>query len=287
MKTFDYHEPVTAVEVCQCLKELGEEAAVIAGGTDLIIQMKQGRRAPKHLVNIANITELSEVKSETDGIRIGATALLSAVVDNPDINKDIPMIAKAAYTVGSTQIRNLATIGGNICNAAPSADMSPALVALDSVLAIAGPNSKRELPITDFFKGPGSVALEHDELLTSIFVPKPRAGTRMIYLKHGPRLAMDCSVAGVSLALCVDPQTGICDNVRLVLGAVAPTPVRARQAEQMITGRRADEIDFRAVGAAAASEASPISDVRSSAEYRLEMVSVLTVKALEALLQGV
>ncbi len=287
MKTFDYHEPATAAEACQCLKEFGEGAHVIAGGTDLIIQMKRGRVAPKHLISINNIHELNKIEAGPEGIRIGTTVLLSALVDDQDINNDIPMIARAAYTVGSTQVRNLATVGGNICNAAPSADMAPALVALDSILTIVGSNGRRELPISDFFMGPGSVALEHDEILTSIFVPKPQENTRMVYLKHGPRQAMDCSVTGVSLALHVDPQTQTCNNVRLVLGAVAPTPVRAIQAEQMIDGHRVDEIEFSAVGSTAARESSPISDVRSSAEYRLEMVSVLTVKALETLLQGV
>ncbi|PIE69698.1 MAG: hypothetical protein CSA21_00940 [Deltaproteobacteria bacterium] len=287
MKPFGYHEPATAAEACQCLKELGEGARIIAGGTDILIQMKRGSRTPEHLVNISNMDELSRIESGPEGISIGTAVLLSALVDNQAINDSLPMIARAAYLVGSPQVRNLATIGGNICNAAPSADMSPGLVALDSVLTIVGPDGQRQLPISDFFTGPGSVALEHDEILTSIFIPKPEAGTKMLYLKHGPRQAMDCSVTGVALALCVDPQTRTCKNVRLVLGAVAPTPVRARQAEQMIDGRRVDDIDFAAVGGSAASEASPISDVRSSAEYRLEMVSVLTVKALETLVQGV
>lgn len=283
MKPFIYHEPATVQEACALLAEYGQDSRVLAGGTDLVIQMKHNKIAPKHLVNIKNIPELQTITEDEQGMSIGAATPLSALVNHATVAKKIPMLAKAAHSVGSVQVRNRASIGGNICNAAPSADIAPGLLVLDTVLTVAGPEQERKLPIADFFTGPGTTVLQKGEVLTRLFIPWPEEHSGMIYLKHGPRQAMDCSVAGVALYLVINPEKNLCNEARLALGAVAPTPLRAVKAEKMICGKKTAELDFRATGNQAAKEASPITDVRASAAYRQEMVSVLTVKALEAL----
>lgn len=286
MKPFNYHEPDTIEEACGLLKKHGDQARIIAGGTDLVIQMKRGVIAPGHVISIKRIETMRGITETTDGFRIGAVTPLAEVADHRGLKKQLPMISDSALSIGSAQVRNLATIAGNFCNAAPSADMAPGLLVLGTRLTIAGPDGNRELPLSDFFTGPGTTALETGEFVTHLFIPKQPESLRMTYLKHGPRQAMDCAVVGVAMCLDIDPSSGICRDVRIALGAVAPTPVRAVGTERMIAGKTVAELDFNAIESFVQSEASPITDVRGTAEYRSEMVSVLTRQAIETLKQS-
>lgn len=283
MKQFQYHEPETIEEACALLSEMGNRAKILAGGTDLIVQMKKGAITPEHVVNIKKITTLDSIEENGEGYRLGALARLAEIADHPGLREKLPMICSSARSIGSCQVRNLATLGGNLCNGAPSADMAPGLLVLDASVTISGPSRKRSMPVEEFFLGPGAVNLEEGELLTEIFIPFPPEGTRQAYIKHGPRRAMDIAVVGVAVTLSLEKTSGRCHKVRVALGAVAPTPVRAKKTEELIVGKKINEIPLDLIAETVRREVIPISDVRASESYRLEMVSTLTVRAINML----
>ena len=195
-----------------------------------------------------------------------------------------PVLAYAASTLASIQIRNLATVAGNICRASPSADMPPALLVLDAVVVLAGQAGERVVPLAEFFTGPGRTVRQPNEFLTEIRVPSPSPHSGAAYIKHSPRRAMDLAVVGVAAAATL--QDGLCRNVRIALGAVAATPRRAREAEAVLEGLEPSAARLAAVARVAATECSPISDVRGSADYRREMVRVNTERALQQALES-
>jgi carbon-monoxide dehydrogenase medium subunit len=284
MRRFGYYEPKTIKEACNLLFQLREDAIALAGGTDLLPRMRRGLIAPNHIVNIKKIRGLNSIIEEGEnGLRIGALITLSELAGNPVIRDQFPMIRTAANSIGSLQVRNLATLGGNLCNAAPSADMAPALLVMESTVKIAGLKGQREIPLEDFFVGPGEVNLERGEMLTEIHLPLPPPHAKQIYVKHSVRRSMDIALVGVAVYLCLHKKTGLCREVRIALGAVAPTPIRAKGTEKMILGKALKEIPLTSIGEMVSSEASPISDVRGSARYRSDMVSSLTIRALKSL----
>jgi carbon-monoxide dehydrogenase medium subunit len=284
MHRFCYYEPKTIEEACSLLSQFGEDAEVLAGGTDLIPRIRRGLLAPNHIVNIKKIPGLDSITGEAEnGLDIGALITLAELAGNPVIRDRFPMIRTAANSIGSLQVRNLATLGGNLCNAAPSADMAPALLALESTVNIAGSKGRREIPLEEFFLGPGEANLQKGEILTEIHVPFPRPHAKQVYVKHSVRRSMDIALVGVAVCLCFDEKRGVCREARIALGAVAPTPIRARETEKMILGKTLKEIPLPSIGEVVSSEASPISDVRGSARYRSEMVSSLTIRALKSL----
>lgn len=284
MYRFCYYEPKTIEEACSLLSQFGEDAKVLVGGTDLLPRMRRGLMAPSHIVNIKKIPGLDSITEEPEsGLRIGALVTLAELAGNPVIRDKFPMIRTAANSIGSLQVRNLATLGGNLCNAAPSADMAPPLLAMESTVKIAGLKGQREISVEDFFVGPGEVKLEQGELLTEIHIPFPPLHAKQIYVKHSVRRSMDIALVGVAVCLCLDEKSGVCREARIALGAVAPTPIRAKVAEKMILGKALKEIPLSSIGEMVSSEASPISDVRGSAHYRSEMVSSITIRALKSL----
>jgi len=284
MYRFCYYEPKTIEEACSLLSQFGEDAKVLVGGTDLLPRMRRGLMAPNHIVNIKKIPGLDSITEEPEsGLRIGALVTLAELAGNPVIRDKFPMIRTAANSIGSLQVRNLATLGGNLCNAAPSADMAPPLLAMESTVKIAGLKGQREISVEDFFVGPGEVKLEQGELLTEIHIPFPPLHAKQIYVKHSVRRSMDIALVGVAVCLCLDEKSGVCREARIALGAVAPTPIRAKVAEKMILGKALEEIPLSSIGEMVSSEASPISDVRGSARYRSEMVSCITIRALKSL----
>jgi carbon-monoxide dehydrogenase medium subunit len=206
------------------------------------------------------------------------------IATHRDLLRELPILPEAASTIGSSQVRNIATIGGNLCNAAPSADMSPGLLVLEAEAVIAGPEGRRTSPLEKFFTGPGDVDLASGEMLVEIRVSIPPKGTRMVYLKHGPRRAMDIAVVGAAVALTLG-DNGICKRALIALGAVAPMPVRAVEAEELIIGKRAGEIPYDALAKAVRNTIEPISDVRASADYRNEICAVLVERALNHLFE--
>lgn len=284
MKRFSYYEPKTIKEACRLLSEFGDETSVLAGGTDLIPKMKGGLIAPKHVVNIKKIPGLNFVKEKgKNGLRIGSLTPLSNLMDNPLIQGKLPILQTAASSIGSVQVRNLATVGGNLCNGAPSADMAPGLMVMDSTVKIAGLAGRREIPLEELFGGPGKVNLGRGEILTEVCVPFPPPNTKQVYLKHGIRRSMDIALVGVAICLSFEEKTGLCENARIALGAVAPTPIRARKTEETILGKRFEDFPMTSIREMIRMEAAPISDVRGSAGYRSEMVSTLTVQAIRSL----
>ncbi len=278
MRPFGYYAPRTLEEAVALLRELGEVARPVAGGTDLVAQMKEGRakfRYPDMLVSLAGISEMQGIDfGESAGLRIGAGTRLADVAGSPVIRDRYRALADGAGLIGSVQTMNMGTIGGNICNAAPSADTAPALLAYEAEAVIVGRDGRRSVPIEEIFKGPGVTALEHGELLAELRLPAPVPNTGSVYRRHTPRKQMDIAVAGVAAVITV--ESGVITRARLALGAVGPTPFRARQAEATLEGSRANDDAFTRAAAAAANECSPISDVRGSAEFRQHLVRVMT-----------
>ncbi|HUT69874.1 MAG TPA: xanthine dehydrogenase family protein subunit M [Desulfatiglandales bacterium] len=278
---FEYTEPVTIEDAVNLLAKHNGKAKVIAGGTDLIVQMRQKMIKSDHLIDIARIPGLDRIDYDDEGgLRIGALTTIRAIEKSAEIRENYPAISQAASKLASVAIRNLGTVGGNLCNASPSAEMAPALIGLGANVKIVGPEGEREVVLEDFFTGPGSTVLKKGELLVEIHVPVSLPGTRSVYLKHAVRGAMDLALVGVAVVIVMDPGDGVCQDIRVVLGAVAPTPMRARSAEEVIKGKRMDKSLIEKSAEAASAEASPISDVRASAEYRSQMVKVFTRRAL-------
>lgn len=282
MRRFEYVAPASLEEAVRFLQEHGEAARPLAGGTDIIVQMKERATRfpfPSHVVDVTRIPELKGVGfDEKEGLRIGAATTMTDVFLSRVIRERFQGIAEGAGIVGSIQTMNMATIGGNLCNAAPSADTAPPLLAHEALAVVFGPNGRRTLPIEEFFVGPGKTALASGELLTEIRVPTPRPRTGSAYQRHTPRKQMDIAVVGVAVVLTLNG--GRVQRARIALGAVAPTPLRAREAEAALEGKPPSEEAFRQAAASAAAEARPISDVRGPAEFRRHLVAVMTQRML-------
>jgi carbon-monoxide dehydrogenase medium subunit len=281
---FEFLNAGSIEETCSLLSEHGAEARILAGGTDLLIVMKHKRVVPRVLVNIKRIPHLDGIHFEDgDGVRIGALATVQSLQDSSRMAKDFKGINQAAGVLGTTQIRNIGTLGGNLANASPSAEFGPVLLTLGASLACVGPGGDREIPIGEFFLAPGESALEADEMLTEIRVPGLPAGAKSIYLKHSLR-RMDVAVASAAVYLEMDEDR--CTDARIALGAVAPTPFRAAEAEALLRGRKIgegiekDEL-FDEVAEAARGESTPIDDFRGYAGYRLKVTRLLVRQALD------
>ena len=277
---FEYLAALTVVEACSILSQYGKAARVIAGGTDLLVKMKERELAPQYLVGLKGIKDLDYIKyDEAGGLKIGALTSNDSVAGSAVIQKNFGLLSEAAAKIGTPQIRNMGTIGGNLGNAAPSADTAPPLIALGAKVKLVSSKGERTVPLEEFFTGPGENVLKTDELLAEIQVPKPAPGSRGVYLKLFPRGAVDIAAVGVAVLLILS-KDGACNDARIVLGAVAPTPVRAKGAEAVIKGKQGKGEVIQKAAETAAEESRPISDVRCSADYRREMVEVLTRRAL-------
>ena len=277
---FDFYQPATLAEASRLLKENGRGGRFLAGGTDLVIAMKEKGLLPKYIVDLKRVPGLSGIRENGDGtITIGALTTMYAIETSALIRKKYPFLAQSAAEVGSIQIRNRATVGGNMANATPSADVAPSLIALNAAGKIAGADGERTLRMEEFFRGPGQNAMNPDEILTEITIPKTSPQFVGEYIKFSPRDMMDLAYIGVAVAynLARDKK---CTGVRIVLGAVAPTPIRAKSSEALLEGHVLTEELAAKVGDEAARESKPISDVRSSADYRRAMVGVMTKRAI-------
>lgn len=277
---FDFYQPATLAEASRLLRDNGPGGRFLAGGTDLVIAMKEKGLLPKYIVDLKRLPGLSGIRENSDGtITIGALTTMYAVETSALIIKKYPFLAQSAAEVGSIQIRNRATVGGNMANATPSADVAPGLIALNATAKIASTDSERTVPLEEFFRGPGQNVMKPDEILTEITIPK--TGPQLVgeYIKFSPRDMMDLAYIGVAVAYNLDGGKK-CSGVRIVLGAVAPTPIRAKNSEALLEGRVLTEELAAKIGDEAARESKPISDVRSSADYRRAMVGVMTRRAL-------
>ncbi len=278
---FEYLQPQTIEEATSLLTKYKGRSKVIAGGTDVVTQMRGNLIKPQYLVDITGINGLSYIDVDGGkGLKIGALTPIRDLEKSAELKRSYPIISQAAGQLGSGAIRNMGTIGGNLCNAAPSAETAPALLVLSAKAKITGSRGERVVPLEDFFLGPGNTTLEAGELLVEIQVPAPLPHTIGVYLKHAIRGTIDLAIVGVAVAVTTDPESKVCQDIKIALGAVAPIPVRARKAEEILMGKKIYDDLINKSAQAASDEASPISDVRASAEYRREMVKVFTRRAI-------
>jgi carbon-monoxide dehydrogenase medium subunit len=276
---FDYASPRSVDEALKLLKDHGDGAQIIAGGTDLLVKVRQGLLMPTLVIGLKNIGGLAAITFDRkDGLTIGATSLLADVASHPDIRRVYPAVAYAAWKTATVQIRNMGTVAGNLCNAAPSADNAPALIAMNAEVILARPGGVRRLPLEQFFLGPGETAMESAEILTAIRVPPPPPRSGTSYQHISARGKVDISAVGIGIMVVMKGHT--CEDVRIVMGAVGPTPMRATRAEKLLIGKRLTRRQIQDAGQSASGASQPISDARASAEYRREMVAVLTRRAL-------
>jgi len=280
---FEYLAPQSVQEACALLAQYGDSAKVLAGGSDVLVKMKDGLIKPGYLVSLKNLDSLKAIRYEKGtGVIIGARATHNEVMSNSLLQEKYRSVCEAAHTMAADQIRNIGTIGGNLVNAVPSADLPPILIALDARLRIVGTAGERTIPLEEFFLGPGRTVLGNGEILTEIIIPdQPTTGSN--YLKFGLRRAGALAVAGVASSVTL--SDGACQDVRIVLGAVAPTPMRARQAEGVLRGKRVSRELINEAGRVAAAESKPISDIRGTIEYRRNLVDVLTRRSLKAAIE--
>lgn len=282
MRPFNVVRPERLEEVPALLQEHGNEAAILAGGTDLLVDLRFGNQEvrPRYLISLGCLAEdLSYVTAGSEGeLRIGAMTRLRDIEQSPLVRANWPALASGAGSVGSVQIRNLGTIGGNICRASPAADTVPALVVLGASVVLYGGSGTRTMPIESFFIGPGKTKRTNDEVLVGVVVPRLDPQPASVYLKLGLRAAMEIAIVGVAVSAQKD-EAGCWANVKIALGAVGPTVIRARKAESLIAGRQPSKDLHEAVAELAAEECSP----RSRVAYKRAMVKVHVRRALEIL----
>jgi len=287
MKRFEYQEARTVRQAISMLQRYGYSARIVAGSTDFLVRWRAGVWNPEHVINIQRVAGLSRITySSRNGLRIGALVTVRTLEQHPTVRRRYPALAAAAASFAGVQVRNLATVGGNICNASPSGDTIPALLVFGAECKIVGPDGERWVALDQFFKGPGQTVLETDELLAEIRVPPPPRNTGSHYIKHSPRGAMDIATVGVASLISLDGRRGASSEVRIALGAVAPTPIRAYSAEEMLRGQSLSQDLIQAAANAARDGVRPIDDIRGSAEHRKEIVGVLTRRTLEQALSS-
>lgn len=275
---FEYHAPGSLQEVCAILAQFGPRAKVLAGGTDVLPMMKREKISPEVLISIKNLCQLTDIYFELGrGVVIGARATHNALAGSPVLQEKYLSICEAAHRIGNHQIRNLGTIGGNIVNAIPSADLPPILIALGAMIKLVGTTGERILPLEEFFTGPGKSVINQDEILTEVIIPE-QPFTGSTYFKFGLRRSGALAVVGVAAAVAMDGD--VCKEARIALGAAAPTPMRAVKAEQFIRGRVVTEELLEEVGRCAAAESKTRTSIRGSEDYRRDMVRVFTKRAL-------
>ena len=275
MKSFEFFEPTTLAEASRLFA--AEHAQLLAGGTDLVIGMKALTETPQSVISLQKIAGLAGITRDGGGVSIGAMTKVRDIELSDEIQNGYTALAEGAAEIGSIQIRNLATIGGNIAHASPAADTVAALLALDAQVDIASADGERSVPIDTFFTGPGQTVLRTGELITRFRLPNPASGSH--YIKHKIREVMDLAFIGVAAAM--EMANGTITGARIGLAAVAPTPIRAREAEALLAGKSLTDALLAEAGEAAAAACSPISDLRCSAEHRREMVDVLTRRTVQ------
>jgi carbon-monoxide dehydrogenase medium subunit len=279
MIRFEYHEPHSLDETIALLQRYGDDARLLAGGTDLIIAMERRLVRPGHVISLLEVPGLDRFGPD-DGMTIGALVTHRRLERASWLRGPAIALAEAAHAIGGHQVRNIATVGGNICNASPAADTVPPLLCLDAEVRLVGPDGERLVPLDRFFTGPGQTVRTTAEVLTEIRVPPVPPRTATSFFKVGRRKAMELSIVCVAarISLAEDGQT--CANVRIALGAVAPTPIRARRAEAILHGEKLTPGAIREAAQMAITEARPIDDVRASAEYRRMLIGTLVERAI-------
>lgn len=286
LRPFELVEPETIAEALGALVESPGETRLVAGGTALVPMMRLGLVRPDRVVALHRIARLGAIRVDEGGLELGAMVTHAELARAPAVRAGWSLLADAAARVASPAIRTLATIGGNLAYAEAASDLAPALLALEAEVGLTGPVGERAVPATAFFRGFYEAALEPGELVTRVRVPAMPPDARSGYVKFCPRSAEDKPLVGVAAVLALDGGAGRCADVRVALGGVAPTPLRARRAEATIRGEALTDAAIRAAAEAAAGEADPLSDFMGTADYRREMIRVWVRRLLQALRDG-
>ncbi len=281
MARFEYLEARTLRQAISLLQRYGDQARLVAGSTDFLVRWRQGAWQTRYVINLQHIPALQRVSySARSGLRLGALVTLQTLETHPDIRRHYPALATGATSFAGVQIRNLATVGGNICNASPAGDTLPALLAFDAQCRVVGPEGERMVALDEFFTGPGRTVLQPAEILAELRLPPPLPNSGSLYIKHSPRGAMDIATVGVASMISLEREGTVCREVRIALASVAPTPVRARSAEDMLRGQTLTPQLVAAAAREAQARVTPIDDLRGSATYRKSIVEALTQRTL-------
>lgn len=281
MKDFEYCAPDNLQAATALLAEHGDRARILAGGTDIIVQLREGLRSADCVVDIKNIPELMALDySSSQGLTLGASTSCHRVYTHAELPSAYAALVDASKIVGGWQIQTRASVGGNLCNSSPAADTIPALMVHQASCQIHGPDGSRDVPVADFCTGPGKNILQPGELLVTLQLPAPAANSSSAYERFIPRNEMDIAVAGAASWIQLDPSGETIEDARIALAAVAPTPVLATEAAESLRGKPANEESFAAAGELAKNVASPIDDMRGTTEYRVHLSSVLTRRTL-------
>ncbi len=281
MHAINYESPKTVADAVALLATHGEKARPLVGGTDLIIQLRAGTRRPEYVVDVKHIPELSRISfSMQHGLHLGAAVSCIRIHENADMCRYYPGLTEAAHLIGSLQIQSRASVGGNLCNGSPAGDSTPALIALGAKARIVGPKGERTVPVETFIAGPARTVLQPGELLVELLIDAPARHSSDAYLRFIPRNEMDIAVVGVGGAITLDPDDERVVDARIALGAVGPTPIFAAEASRSLIGKKFDDAARDNAARLATSVATPIDDMRGTAEFRRHIVGVLTRRVL-------
>jgi len=281
MHNFEYREPDTLEEVLALLGELGEEAKIVAGGTALVIMLNQRLLVPSHLISLRKLRDIDQIESSDGTLQLGALATLRAVETSPLVKEQSPVLAETYAQVATLRIRNMATVGGSLAHADPNQDPPVTLMALDARVGLASANGSREVALDEFFIDYYETVVRPDELVTRVMVPRAAPHTGSAYLKFLPRTSEDYATVGVAARVSLEPDSGVCQDCRLVLGGVGATPLRARDAEDLLKGQKSTPELLEAVAAAARQLTDPVGDSRGSAQYKRAMTGVFVGRAID------
>ena len=288
MQAFEYIAAKTVPEAVALLDEKGEKARILAGGTDLIVQVREARRDVDWIIDIKAIPEVNVLDYDAEtGLTLGAAVPCYQIYAEDEICDAYPGLIDATKIIGGTAIQGRAGVGGNLCNASPAADCIPPLIVLNASCVIAGPNGEREIPAEAFCTAPGQTALEKGEILVAMKIPAPQNNSSSFYLRFIPRNEMDIAVVGAGASVKLDDAKQTIVSARIALAAVAPTPLFAEEASALLAGREISDEAIDEAAQAAQAIARPISDMRGTAEQRTHLVGVLTRRALNGAIQRV
>jgi len=281
MQEFEYVAPTSLEDAVKLMAEKGPKAKALAGGTDILIQLRGGRYQIDRLVDVKNIPDLNEFScSETGGLTIGAAVQCYRVYEDEDVQRLYPAMIDSSSLIGGIQVQGRATVGGNLCNAAPSGDNIPSLIVQGAQCLVAGPNGQRTIAVEDFCTGPGRNQLQEGELLVSMHIPPAKANFGAAFLRFIPRNEMDIAIANSAVSVQLDDSKSRIVEARIAIGSVAPTPVFARESSALLVGKEANEASIEEAGEATKASATPINDMRGTVEQRVHLVGVLTKRAL-------
>jgi len=275
-----YEAPTSLEQAVGILAKHGDSARPICGGTDLLIQMRAGVRRPHYVVDVKHIAALTGIAFDPkSGLRLGAAAPCIEIFENATLRRHYPGLVEAAHLIGSLQIQSRASVGGNLCNGSPAADTTPALIALGAVARLVGPKGERQVKVEEFVVSPGRTVIQPGELLVELLIPPPPPHSADAYIRFIPRNEMDIAVVGIGAAITLEGDR--CTAARIGMGAVAPTPLFAAKASQALVGKKFDAVAIENAAQLAIEQASPIDDMRGTAEFRRHLVGVLTRRTLE------